>query len=555
MVLDKNKELTEDEKFELQLQAEQELGRLARTYTILERNRAQKCDTGGKLLKQRKVLDIFKREQKNILTDLAVASADARKLEDEKKSKELKFLLNEYDEFDAEINQNKSHINEIDGQIKMVKKKVLDLRSKQITDEMYQQRVITGEKTVQTLENKLEVQIKKFCQISSDNIKLREEINHLLMERNDFNKIWDTLINNLAVGKKFMLDLIEQATIAYDQREEWVSKLQILRTKAHNDLISHIQDMRVMQRKMDDDAKLQEFFSIKCQKRIMKDLEEKERQKRLQNKENMEKKLERYLQILITIKEFTGEERVHTIANNFVTQEEENFAMFKYINHLNKEMEDLTDSLAKVQIKIDEQRALNDFRRQQQETRLEDLNNQFEEAKKAAAQKADELKNVDQKLKTVLNGIGQLFKMFRCKNDPLIKMLGGNQIIHNHNVLLYLEILERNIEEAMVTVFYKEKNLTEKKKGKQEAMTLKHIKCPPVIEPIERIVLTNPCPLCVEHEQVSDVIDTLQFALTKEEIQAKLNLKIEQEGANDKLHNVSACHLPKSRQIIQKRYQ
>lgn len=60
---------------------------------------------------------------------------------------------------------------------------------------------------------------------------------------------------------------------------------------------------------------------------------------------------------------------------------------------------------------------------------------------------------------------------------------------------------------------------------------------------------------CVEHEQVSDVIDDLQFAYTKAEIQEKLQRKMELNQLDDKLHNVSACHLPKSRQIIQKRYQ
>lgn len=82
---------------------------------------------------------------------------------------------------------------------------------------------------MQTLENKLEVQVKKFCAICADNVQLRSDIQHLLNERTEFNKIWDKLIRNLCIGKKFMIDLIEQATIAYDQREEWVSKLQILR--------------------------------------------------------------------------------------------------------------------------------------------------------------------------------------------------------------------------------------------------------------------------------------------------------------------------------------
>lgn len=57
-----------------------------------------------------------------------------------------------------------------------------------------------------------------------------------------------------------------------------------------------------MQRKKDNYVKLQEFFSVRGQKRVMKDLEEKELKKRMQNKQNMEIKLEKYLQIMIAIK-------------------------------------------------------------------------------------------------------------------------------------------------------------------------------------------------------------------------------------------------------------
>lgn len=242
--------------------------------------------------------------------------------------------------------------------------------------------------------------------------------------REEFNKLWDNLINNLCVGRKFMLELIEQATIAYDQREDWVNKLTMLRQKAHHDLVNHIVEIRTMQRKIDDDIKLQEFFSIKNQKRKMSDLEEKEKRKRKLNKDNMEKKLERYLQILITIKEFTGEGRVNVIANNFVIQEEENFAMFKYINHLNGEMENITDRLADLHKKIDDQKELNEVRRSEQEHKLEGLQEEYKKVKAITEAKQEELKDVNDTLKTILAGISVLFKMFGCKNDPLVRMLG-----------------------------------------------------------------------------------------------------------------------------------
>lgn len=74
--------------------------------------------------KQKKVIDIFRKEQNNILTDLAVASAQGRKKEDEKKSKELSKLFKDHDEFGYEIKKQKAYLNEIDDQIKQVKKKV-----------------------------------------------------------------------------------------------------------------------------------------------------------------------------------------------------------------------------------------------------------------------------------------------------------------------------------------------------------------------------------------------------------------------------------------------
>ncbi|ENN82144.1 hypothetical protein YQE_01481, partial [Dendroctonus ponderosae] len=306
--------LTDEEKYELALQTEHELARLARTYTIMERNRAEFMQAGacGKLAKHRKVLNIFIKEQKIILTDLAVASAGARVKEDVKLSSKLGHLLVEYDEFDNEIRTERNYTKEIEDQIQMVKKKTLDLAAQQISDDKYQERVL-----------------KKF-------------ITFYLNERTEFNKIWAKLIKNLCIGKKFMIDLIEQATIAYDQREEWVSKLQFLRTKAHNELVAHIQEMREMQRKRDNDVKLQEFFATKGQKRFLKDLEDIYLKKRQKNKALIEVNLENYLNLLIAIREFAHIDHIPEIAKEFLNQEEENFAKFKYVNDLNKQMEELS---------------------------------------------------------------------------------------------------------------------------------------------------------------------------------------------------------------------
>lgn len=130
--------------------------------------------------------------------------------------------------------------------------------------------------------------------------------------------------------------------------------------------------MRELERRKDHDMKLEEFLSVKGQKRIMHDLEEKYRQRREQQRQELEKQLATYREILenITVllsfshhhsvlfkrlfcfKEFTSESDIAIIARNFTKQEEENFALFKYITELNREMEGLADELGAMHIKI-----------------------------------------------------------------------------------------------------------------------------------------------------------------------------------------------------------
>lgn len=54
---------------------------------------------------------------------------------------------------------------------------------------------------------------------------------------------------------------------------------------------------------------------------------------------------------------------------------------------------------------------------------------------------------------------------------------------------------------------------------------------------------------------VVDLVEMVQFALNRNEVMTKLNQMLNSPEATDVVHNVSACHLPKSREIIQRRYQ
>lgn len=59
---------------------------------------------------------------------------------------------------------------------------------------------------------------------------------------------------------------------------------------------------------------------------------------------------------------------------------------------------------------------------------------------------------------------------------------------------------------------------------------------------------------CVEQEQMQFVSEGLEVPLTRAEAMQKLRRRL-MDDYSELLHNVSSCHLPAARKIMQRRYQ
>jgi coiled-coil domain-containing protein 63/114 len=171
---------------------------------------------------------------------------------------------------------------------------VSSIRENEITESSYKETIGNGRKNVVKLENRLDVITKRCGSVMAENAKLREIIDHMLQERSSFNVMWQRMINKLNYGKRFIMDLVEQAANAFDQRDELCSKLQILKERGLNDKQNHVQEMRELQRMLDHDVKLQEFLAIKGQQRLNTEQQEREADKKKKRTEEMERQLVEY---------------------------------------------------------------------------------------------------------------------------------------------------------------------------------------------------------------------------------------------------------------------
>lgn len=110
-------------------------------------------------------------------------------------------------------------------------KEVTSLKMKVHTDTQSREIAVRQSKAILMLENRVEVATKRFNLVIAENARLRVEIETLLKERAQFTQMWNKLIGQLNVGKQIINDLIEQATITFNQRDEELNKIQALRER------------------------------------------------------------------------------------------------------------------------------------------------------------------------------------------------------------------------------------------------------------------------------------------------------------------------------------
>ncbi|RLU16072.1 hypothetical protein DMN91_011830 [Ooceraea biroi] len=540
---------TQDE-LELETMAEAELSRLKTQYRIMENDRATCAeDARLQLRHQQDMIDRLECEKAELVLAIKTAKSKAFARKDQEMDRKLRCLLTKRATYIEMIENEKQQIAELDGQISKLTKEVTSLKMKVITDTQSREIATRHSQTILMLENRVEVATKRFNLVIANNTKLRVEIETLLKEQAQFTQLWNRLIGQVNTGKQIINDLIEQATITFNQRDEELNKIQALRERGIRDLKNHTSEMCELKRTLDNEMKLQEFLGVKGQFREMGDLNAKKEAERQARREEKQNKIAAFTQILQTIKQFTGEQEIDKLTAHFIKQEEENFALFSYVNELNDELESLQARMEQLTAAIDEARALNVHRDQQQAKSLEKIAKQLEEQTALADAAEEDLAQCNDVIDKLLRGIDSLFKTIRCDNSPILELLGDNTHVTMSNVMLYLGIIEKRITEMFHKVYWVDTT------SKVPQLRLDEEKKPRLKVPaLTRIVPTQPCALCVEQEQMQFVSEGLEAPLTRVEAMQKLQQRLK-DDYTELLHNVSNCHLPAARKIIQKRYQ
>lgn len=400
-----------DDVFEMDILAEAEVNKLQKQYRQIENEHTSFLDNKEKLQrKYDKIARILEKEREQLRFQIEAQEEGPHCKKETEQQLLLLSLQDRKEKVLGSLNKKKANMKELEEQIVEMEKQMAKIRENERTETKYNDTIVNNHKMIAKLENRLDVVNKRAGVVMAENAQLREMIDHMLQERATFNVMWERLVTKLNDGKKHLIDLIEQATMAYDQREELCNKLQLLKDKGQLDKITHIQEMRELQRKLDHDAKLQEFLEVKGQRRSNTELEEREAMRKKRMQEELQNQHEEHQATMQRIMKFSNEKDIEKLVQKFVKQEEENFALFNYVNELSHEVEALTDTVQQLEEQIEEQRQINESKKNKEDESIEALTRIMNRQKQLADDAYEQQISCEAKLTKLLCGVDRIYK-------------------------------------------------------------------------------------------------------------------------------------------------
>ncbi|KAL3856441.1 hypothetical protein ACJMK2_011199 [Sinanodonta woodiana] len=268
-------------------------------------------------------------------------------------------------------------------------------------------------------------------------------------------------------------------TVLYIRRDEAQIKMLALKDRSDKDKALYGTEMKELQRIIHHDNKLKEFMSIKGNDRNEFKEEENAKKKRVSGDRDSDadkltiKTLE---QAFERIKEITGKDDLSTIVQDFLMKEDENFALYNYINEITDEVDALQEEINNQNKEI---KLMEDDDVKHKKARLK-LLKELEIKVEKLSQEADaaEKKNVEicKVLDQILEGVSCLFREINCDAVTIRDMLGAEEGVTKKNILQYMGLIEQRTLELMQMRQYllmkkQPPTVQEKKDNKQQQMS------------------------------------------------------------------------------------
>ncbi|XP_046575038.1 coiled-coil domain-containing protein 63-like [Haliotis rubra] len=530
----------------------QELARLQRQLRLLEGDRrAYTEETCNVLMKQKSVIRALQQENGEMTTVLRLSQSDRNEMKDEDNTSRLQELTEAVDTFSSQCDTEHSKIAQLHSELVRVQTDICHQRSLNGSKSgpiMYKMML----KKTKVIENRHDKAMVKFNNQLAVNTRLREEIDHLRQEKSVFDTLFRKLNTDLEDMRKDMSLIIEEASQAYEERDEAYNKMLALKERSEKDTAQHEMEMRELQRIIEHDNKLKEFMMIKSNDRgEYKEEEDAKKKKGMKGERDVDienNQILTYEEAFAEIREATGEDDIFKIMTEFLRREDENFALFNYVNELNDEVDKLQEEIGLMKseiVRFEEEDVQMEAERKVWLKELEDKSTQSGKEADVADKKIMEMSQV---LDELTDGVTSLFRCLGCNRTPINEMLGSEAGVTEKNILLYMGIIEqRTMELLHLQHFIDMRNLTpekEKEKGKEgktKEPDMKKFRRPPAT-----FTVTIAPPGLGEEEDLNELNEETELRpMSHEELKQMVMKRINRSTGNTQSFNSTPVKSPR----------
>ena len=159
-------------------------------------------------------------------------------------------------------------------------------------------------------------------------------------------------------------------------------------------------------------------------------------------------KIQAYEVAFEKIREITGISDIEVLVDRFIEAEERNFSTFKYISHLNKELEKLDTQIHEARSEIERFRGQGVETDSQRKKILRDLESKLHRTEMRTREFDERHTRVAQVLATVKKRVQEIFHRIGCRNTIAASFV-GNQGVTDSNLMQHLGIIEQRTNEVL----------------------------------------------------------------------------------------------------------
>ncbi|AWP07915.1 putative coiled-coil domain-containing protein 114-like, partial [Scophthalmus maximus] len=306
----------------------------------------------------------------------------------------------------------------------------------------------------------------RFNEQLTKNSLLREELQTLHIERARFQQLHNKLEKELQELRKKIGETINLSTAAYDARVEAQSKMTMMREKAVKDLAQYNAEMKDLERVIAHECVLKEFMTTKCNERSRHDngngmghrrLSELKEQRRMDSEEESLDALEEGFERIKTV---TGEDDLDMLVTRFIQGEDQNFALFNFVNVQNNEAEALRNQFNQIQEEMENFRVKGLEQEHDRGSLLRDIDEQKKETESQTVNYENQASIITKILEEIKTGVKSTFSKMDCDRSVIEDMLGFSTGISENHIMSHLGLLEKKTNELLtIQAFLNSKDL------------------------------------------------------------------------------------------------